>query len=54
MNAPNQAKPPAPRDSVDGIPDRAAHRPGWKYVLIAILFAAWLAVLLTLFYLGKP
>lgn len=32
-------------DSVDGIPDRAAQRPMWKYVLIAAIFLGWLAFL---------
>jgi len=32
-------------DAADGIPDRAAHRPLWKYALVAVAFVAWLAVL---------
>ncbi len=48
----NAAKPPQPapalppRDVVDGIPDRAARRPLWKYLVIALVFLAWLAFLL--------
>jgi len=36
---------PQPVDVVDGIPDRSL-RPGrWKYVLIAVIFLAWVAFL---------
>lgn len=35
-----------PVNVVDGIPDRASHRPAWKYVLIVLIFLAWLAFLL--------
>ncbi len=36
------------------IPDRAAHRPAWKYALLAGAFLAWLAVLVALFLWGRP
>ena len=45
---------PEPRDVVDGIPDRAARRPTWKYVLLASAFAAWVAVLVALYFVGRP
>jgi len=41
-----QGRVPEPVDVVDGIPDRAAHRPMWKWVLIAAAFLAWLAFLI--------
>ena len=44
---------PEPRDVVDGIPDRAARRPVWKYVLLAAAFAAWLGVLALMQRLGR-
>ena len=37
---------PTPVDVVDGIPDRSRHRPRWKYVALAAVFLAWVAVLL--------
>ncbi|HUU94564.1 MAG TPA: hypothetical protein VM487_02405 [Phycisphaerae bacterium] len=40
------AQPAEPVDVVDGIPDCAARRPAWKYVLIALVFLAWAAFLL--------
>ena len=36
---------PQPVDVVDGIPDRSARRPLWKYILIGVLFLAWVAFL---------
>ena len=36
---------PEPVNMVDGIPDRSEHPAVWKYVLIAMLFAAWVAFL---------
>jgi hypothetical protein len=39
-------QPTEPRDVIDGIPDRAASRPVWKYVLIGMIFLAWLAFLI--------
>jgi hypothetical protein len=52
MAEPNSA-PPRPCDAADGIPDRAARRPAWKYILLATLFAAWIAVLVGLFVWGR-
>ena len=37
--------PPEPVDVVDGIPDRAARTPAWKYIVIAAIFLAWVAFL---------
>jgi len=45
---------PEPVDVVDGIPDRSAHAPAWKYVLIALLFLAWLAFLIYCAVAGAP
>jgi hypothetical protein len=38
--------PPEPIDVVDGIPDRAARTPRWRYVLLAAAGLAWVAVLI--------
>jgi hypothetical protein len=38
--------PPCPIDVVDGIADRAARPAKWKYVLIGLIFLAWVAFLL--------
>ena len=51
--APGAKKRPAtapqpPVDVVDGIPDRSAKPAAWKYVLLAIIFAVWMAVLIYL------
>jgi hypothetical protein len=40
-----QPPPPEPVDMRDGIPDAAQRRPAWKYVLIGVVFAAWIAFL---------
>jgi len=37
---------PEPVNVVDGIPDRRERTPVWKYVLIAVVFLAWLAFLI--------
>ncbi len=36
----------APIDVVDGIADREAKPPRWKYLLIAAIFLAWVGFLL--------
>ncbi|MFW6145750.1 MAG: hypothetical protein ACOC7R_00285 [Planctomycetota bacterium] len=46
--------PPPARDVVDGIPDRSRHPRPWKYILIAVIFLAWIAVLLLLHITGQP
>ena len=38
-------EPTEPLDVVDGIPDRAARRPAWRYAAIIVVFALWLAAL---------
>ena len=42
----NGPKPPCPIDAVDGIADRTARPAAWKYILIAVIFLAWVAFLL--------
>ena len=45
---PSQADQPRPSDPVnvaDGIPDRSEHCRLWKYLLLAAIFAAWIAFL---------
>lgn len=39
-------QPTQPRDVVDGIPDRAANRPVWKYLLVGMIILVWLAFLI--------
>ena len=43
---PPRPAPPPPVDLVDGIPDRQAHPPRWKYLAPAIVFLAWVAFLI--------
>ena len=35
-----------PVDVVDGMPDVSANRATWKYIALAVAFAAWLAFLI--------
>ena len=51
--SPAKPEPPRPRDVSDGIPDRAAKRPAWKYIALAGVFVAWLAVLIALYWIGQ-
>ena len=37
--------PPEPLDVHEGMPDTAAKRPIWPYLVIATIFAGWLAFL---------
>lgn len=41
-----EKKSPTPIDVVEGIPDRSATRPLWKYLLIAGVFLAWIGFLI--------
>lgn len=43
---PARPQPPPPLDVVDGIADRSSTPRKWKYVLLAILFLSWVAVLI--------
>jgi len=45
---------PQPVDMVNGIPDRCQQAPKWKYIVIAVVFAAWLAFLIYCAAAGKP
>ena len=38
--------PPEPRDVVDGVPDRTPRPAAWKYLLLALIFLLWVALLL--------
>ena len=42
----HQTLPCEPVDVVDGIADRFAQTPPWKYAVLAVIFALWIAVLL--------
>lgn len=46
-------QPAPPRDVVDGIGDRAARRPAWKYLLVAAAFVGWMLILGALLLLGR-
>jgi hypothetical protein len=46
MTSPDKPSIPPPIDVDGGIPDRASHRPPWKYLLVALIFLVWLAFLL--------
>lgn len=37
---------PDPQDVIDGIPDRTSRPKAWKFIALAIVFLAWLGVLL--------
>ena len=52
-DTPTPPTPPTPKDVVDGIADRSANRPLWKYLLVAAVFVGWLGVLITLYLLGR-
>ncbi|MFA6132881.1 MAG: hypothetical protein WC869_02550 [Phycisphaerae bacterium] len=45
-NTRSHQPPPAPVDRVNGIPDRAARTPLWKYLLLAAILLGWLAFLI--------
>jgi hypothetical protein len=38
---------------VDGIPDRSPRRPAWVLVLLALVFLAWVAVLVLIHLSGN-
>ncbi len=53
--SPGRATPPAPRDDspppepvdvVDGIPDRSPRRRMWVFVVLTLVFLAWLTFLI--------
>jgi len=48
-----QVQVPEPVNVVDGIPDRAAHRPMWTWILIAAVFLTWIAFLIYCQLAGK-
>ena len=51
---PEAPAPPRPVDVVDGIPDRAARAPLWRYLLLVGLFLAWLGFLIYCAAAGAP
>jgi len=40
------ARPPEPVDVVDGIADRSPNPAPWKYVVLLVIFLAWIALLI--------
>lgn len=47
-----QAASPKPIDVVDGVPDRSARAPVWKYVLIALIGVSWWSFLIYCWFAG--
>ena len=45
---------PSPVNVVDGIPDRAAKGPKWKYWALAVVFLLWVAFLIYCTFAGGP
>ncbi len=45
-DCPKSAGVPEPIDVVDGVPDRSKNQAAWKYLLIALIFAGWVAFLI--------
>ena len=43
-----------PVDVVDGIPDRSAKTPAWRYVVLAAAFVGIVSFLVTCLILGAP
>jgi len=53
---PKAKKGPTPKPPVDidqGIPDRAARRPAWKYIVLLAIFLIWIAILIYMAMAGK-
>ena len=48
------AAPRDPVDLVDGIPDRSPRRGRWAYVAMAVIFLAWVGVLVYCHLAGNP
>lgn len=51
---PGACRRPEPVDVVDGIPDRSGNRAAWKYVVLAVVFLAWIAFLIYCQIAAKP
>jgi hypothetical protein len=51
---PEGPAPPEPVDVVDGVPDRSPRPRGWKVLLLAAVFAAWVAFLIYCAAAGDP
>lgn len=51
---PHAPRRPEPVDVVDGIPDRSANCAAWKYLVLAIVFVAWIAFLIYCQIVAKP
>lgn len=49
-----QEKMPDPVDMTDGIPDRCQEPARWKLLLIAVIFLAWLSLLVYCAAAGNP
>ena len=45
--------PPEPVDVVDGIADRSPNPAAWKYVVLLVIFLAWIALLVFMKFAGS-
>ena len=45
---------PQPVDVHEGVPDRAANRPAWRWVAMIVLFVAWISFLVYCWLGGNP
>ena len=54
--SPRRQGPPVrePVDVADGIPDRTSHPALWKYLVLALIFIAWLCLLVLCGIAGAP
>ena len=52
--SPPAPSPPDPADVVDGIPERTAAPRLWKYLVLALIFAGWVAFLVVCQMTGNP
>ncbi len=46
-------QPIPPVNVIDSIPDRSPHRPIWKYVLLGVIFLAWVGFLIYCYLAGN-
>ncbi len=46
--------PAEPASVVDGVPDRSPRPAAWKYVLLAVVFLAWVGFLIVCRIAGAP
>ncbi len=47
-------QPPEPVDVVDGMPDCSPTAPRWKFVVVLLVFVAWVGFMLVVQIAGRP